>query len=106
MIDKITFECAELKYEEESSEEEITSTEESTDSQETDIVIPEPQVVEKKYTADMPISFEGFGEMEYALFLETNVGYGLNGFWKDSMKILSGVSKLSSMTLKASKMIM
>lgn len=53
MIDKITFECAELKYEEESSEEEITSTEESTDSQEADIVIPEPQVVEKKYTADM-----------------------------------------------------
>lgn len=56
-MDKSTFECAELKYEEESSEEEITSTEESADSQETDIVIPEPQVVEEKYTADIPENY-------------------------------------------------
>ncbi|MDE7254234.1 MAG: hypothetical protein K2O32_15015 [Acetatifactor sp.] len=55
----------------------VISSEESIDSQETDTVIPEPYVVEEEAIEDQSISFEDFGEMDYALFLETNVGYGV-----------------------------
>lgn len=43
------------------------------------VVIPEPQVVEEEDTESFSISFEDFGEMDYALFLETDVGYGVTG---------------------------
>ncbi len=54
------------------------AVEEPTESRETDIAITEPQAAEEEYTEDPLISFEGFGDMDYALFLETNVGYGVS----------------------------
>ncbi|MDE7254236.1 MAG: hypothetical protein K2O32_15025 [Acetatifactor sp.] len=47
------------------------SSEESIDSQETDTIIPEPQVAEEEVIEDQSISFESFEDMDYALFLET-----------------------------------
>ena len=74
----------------------VPSSEEFTDSRQKDVVIPETYVAEEEYTEkeyteethaqelenfenveNQSISFEDFGEMDYALFLETNVGYGV-----------------------------